>query len=409
MKRTHLLAGLVVAGSFALSGPVAADAVTDWEVIAEGVAFPGRAGPIVLVDLGLVQAAVHDAVQSIEGRFEPYFISVPGARGSKVAAVAAAAHGVLKGFYPTQGPTLDTTLANYLAGKGLTGDPGVAVGETVAAAYLPLRRLDPVPPTVFVGGTLPGEWRPTEPAFSPMFAPWAATFHPLTLTGPGRFRAPPPPALTSAQYTRDFNEVKALGSLEGSTRTPAQQNLALFWTDNPIAMWQRALREISAKQGLTIGNNARLFALVTLSMADSFLMSWDSKLHYNFWRPITAIQLAEQDGNPDTAAQPDWEPLLTTPPYPDYTSGMNNLAGAWTQSLTRFFHTNNMAFKLTSNSPVAVQTTRNYTQFSDAAADCVLVRILHGIHFRFADTAARTQGRAVANYVHDHYLLPTGN
>ena len=127
-----------------------------------------------------------------------------------------------------------------------------------------------------------------------MFAPWAATFHPLTLTGPGRFRSPPPPALTSAEYTRDFNEVKALGSLEGSTRTPAQQNLALFWTDNPIAMWQRALREISAKQGLTIGNNARLFALVTLSMADSFLMSWDSKLHYNFWRPITAIQLAEQ-------------------------------------------------------------------------------------------------------------------
>ena len=88
---------------------------------------------------------------------------------------------------------------------------------------------------------------------------------------------------------------------------------------------------------------------------------------------------------------------------------MNNLAGAWTQSLTRFFHTNNMAFKLTSNSPIAVQKTRNYTKFSDAAADCVLVRILHGIHFRFADTAARTQGRAVANYVHDHYLLPTGN
>ena len=192
---------------------------------------------------------------------------------------------------------------------------------------------------MFTGGTLPGEWRPTEPTFAPMFASWAATFHPLTLTGPGRIRAPPPPELTSDLYTTDFNEVKTLGALEGSTRTAKQTDLAMFWTDNPLAIWQRAVRAISAKQHLNIGNNARLFALLTLSMADSFLMTWDSKLHYNFWRPITAIQLAEDDGNPDTAAQSDWKPLLTTPPYPDYTSGQKQPGGrsdANTQALLRY-------------------------------------------------------------------------
>ena len=164
-----------------------------------------------------VQAAVHDAIQSYEKRFEPYYAEVKPA-GSKVAAAVAAAHGVLVGFYPAQAATLDATYGTYLANNGLTGNPGVAVGEAVAAMYLPLRRLDPNPlPAPFTGGTGVGQWRPTEsfidaappPDFAPMAFPWLGSFDPLTITGPARFRAPPPPDVTSERYTRDYNEVKA--------------------------------------------------------------------------------------------------------------------------------------------------------------------------------------------------------
>ncbi len=203
-----------------------ADAVTDWNEIAAAAVAAGRPGPIGQADLALVQVAVHDAIQAYEKRFEPYFAEVK-PKGRKVAAAVAAAHGVLVGFYPAQAATLDATYATYLADNGLTGNEGLAVGEAVAALILPLRRLDPNPlPAPFTGGTEIGQWRPTEsflpappPTLAPMAVPWMASFDPFTLTGPARFRAPPPPDLTSDVYTADYNEVKAKGALTNSTRT----------------------------------------------------------------------------------------------------------------------------------------------------------------------------------------------
>jgi hypothetical protein len=411
------LAGLVACVFLCWSAPVLADAATDWNEIAAASVAAGRPGPIGQMDLALVEAAAHDAVQAIERRYEPYYAEVANASGSPSAAVAAATHDVLVAFYPTQATTLDTTYFNYLADNGLGSDAGLAVGQAVAAAIVPLRRLNPDPlPAPYVGSTAVGQWRPTNsllgsppaPApFSPMATPWMGSFDPFTLTGSARFRAPPPPALTSARYTADYNEVKAMGSLTNSGRTPAQTDVAYFWTDNFAVQWNRALRAIANRHLHRIGDTARLFALANLATADALITAWDSKTYYNIWRPVTAIQEGESDGNPATAGDPTWQSLINNPNYPDYTSGANNVTGAMTGTLALFFGRDLMTFEVTSNAPPVVQRTRRYSRFSEAAQEVVDARVLLGIHFRFADTAARTQGTLVAEWVHDHFLLPT--
>ncbi len=408
----------VVLAALAWSGAANADAVTDWNDIANNAVAAGRPGPIGIQDLALVQLAVHDAVQSYEHRFEPYYADIRGAKGSKAAAVAAAAHGMLVAFYPAQASTLDATYGTWLANAGLTGDEGVAVGEAVAAKLATLRRLDPNPPAAPYTGVpgVIGQWRSTEsllpgppPTLSPMHAPWMSKFEPLALTGPARFRAPPPPDLTSDKYAKDYNEVKSLGSLTSATRTAEQTDIGNFWTDNFVVQWNRAVRGIIEKRVPNMGNRARLLALVNMAVADALITSWDSKLHYNFWRPMTAIRDGDLDGNPDTAGDPAWQPLVNNPPYPDYTSGANNVTGATTKMLELFFGRDDIAFTVTSNAPAAIKKERKYRSFTAASSQVVLARILLGIHFRTADVEARKQGRAVAQYVFSHQLQPVSN
>jgi hypothetical protein len=341
-------------------------------------------------------------------------VEIKGASGSRSAAVAAAAHDVLVGLYPAQATTLDATYANYLADKGLTGDPGLVVGQKVAAGILPLRRTtpDPLPPP-FIGGTEPGQWRPTEsflpggPAsFLPMAAPWLGSIDPMTLTSPARFRPAPPPALTSARYKKDFDEVKALGAYASTVRTAEQTDLAHFYSENFFTQWNRALRGIAQQHLNRTGDSARMFALANLALADTVITTWDSKRHYAFWRPLTAIREAANDGNSGTIADPNWQPLLNTPNYPDYTSGANNVTAAMTHTLALFFDTDRLTFEVTSLAPLAINKTRTYRRFSDAQADMVIARIYAGIHFRAADEVARKQGTRVADWVFDHFLLP---
>jgi hypothetical protein len=417
-----LLLGLVAL--VARAQPVHADAVVDWNEITVAAVTAGRPGPIGVVDIALVQIAVHDAVQALDRRYEPYFAEVYVSRGDRLranrsAAVAAAAHDVLIGIYPAQAVTLDATYFNYLASNGLDGDPGILVGQQVAARVLPLRRTNPNPlPAPFVGGTDPGVWRPTNsllgnppsPApFAAMAAPWMADFDPFTLTSPTRFRAPPPPALTSALYARDYNEVKELGARVSATRTAEQTDLAYFYSDATPTQWNRVLRGVANRYLRKNGESARLFALASLATADALITSWDSKRHYAFWRPVTAIQEGEADGNPATPGDPAWQSLINNPNYPDYTSGANSVTGAMTRTLELFFGTDKVAFEVTSLAPLAVQKTRSYSRFSDAARDCVDARVYLGIHFRFADVAARDQGRRVADWAFHHFLLPVGD
>jgi hypothetical protein len=418
MKR---FAGLVLCGLLGGAGPalaegVVASAVADWNQITVDAVTAGRPGPIGIVDIALVQVAVHDAVQAIEKRFEPYHFEMKHASGSRSAAVAAAAHGVLVAMYPAQAATLDPIYHSYLSDKGLTGDPGVGVGEQAAAGILPLRRVNPNPlPPPFVGRDEIGVWRPTPsflgnppapPPFSAMAAPWMGSLDPFTLTSSRRFRAEPPPALTSDRYAKDYQEVKAYGSLTSTARSAEQTDLAYFYSDNIPAQWNRALRGIATRYLRRTGDQARLLALANLATADALITSWEGKLHYVFWRPVTAIVQADNDGNPQTGAEASWQPLINTPPYPEYTSGANNVAGAMTRTLQLYFDTDRMTFDITSLAPQAVRKTRTYRRFSDAADDMVEARMLLGIHFRFGDTAARKQGQRVADWTFNHYLLP---
>jgi hypothetical protein len=329
---------LSLAMSLAVSSAVRADAVSDWNAIAiQTIASAGALVPPVhpgatsFLDGGMVQAAVYDAVESITGRFRPYAVHVPGASGSTAAAVAKATHDVLVNRFPSFKASLDTTYNNYLTAQGLAAtDPGVAVGAAAAAAIIALRANDgsfPPNPPPFIGGTAIGEWRPTTsyqpgppPSNSPMLAPWLATVTPFTLQSPSQFRAVAPPSVTSQRYTAAYNEVKAMGALASSTRTTDQTNMALFFSANYLVLWNRAVRDIATANQLSIDDSARLFALVNLAMGDAIITAWDTKLHFVFWRPVTAIQEGDNDGNPDTIGDPNWQPLINTPNYPDYTS-----------------------------------------------------------------------------------------
>ena len=398
------------------------DAVTDWNAIAVqalATASPPRPGPVAFLDMAVVQVAVYDAVQAIDRRFEPYHVEIPGATGSPDAAAAKAAHDVLVNILPGQTASLDTTYHDYLAAHGLAeGDPGVGVGALAAAGILALRANDGRVPTTlpppFVGGTALGVWRPTPsnppagppPSFAPMATPWLAAVPPFTLKSGDQFRAKAPPLLSSKRYATEYDEVKALGARFNSARTPEQTQLAYFYAGNPLILYNRVLREVAAAHTHNIGDNARLLALGTLAIGDAVITAWDSKRHYVYWRPITAIQEGNNDGNARTAGDPTWEPLLNTPNYPEYTSGANNVVGALTRSLELFFGTDHITFTVFSQHPLANPNTRTYQRFSDLSWDTVDVRIYQGIHFRSADEEARKQGRQVAEWVFGHFLRP---
>jgi len=380
LKRRSLI-GLVVCACVGWTGTVTVRAaptvVTYWNEVANAAVTIGRAGPAGALDSAIIAAAVHDAVQAIEGRYEPYYFSAPGSEGSTTAAVAAAAYGVLIRLYPTQGPGLTgltKKFDDYVLLNGLTGDPGLDVGDDAAAAlFTQYRPLIPLPN--YTGGTNPGEWRPTPP-------------------------------LTSSHYRRDYDEVKAFGSLANSKRDADQTDMAHFFSENFVAQMPRAVRGIVEAHVPETGDAARLFALTALAAADAVITCWDSKYHFSFWRPITAIREGENDGNAKTVGDPAWNPLINTPNYPDYTSGANNITGAHMKMLELFFGTDSFDFIITSNAPLAIDKTREYHSFSQAAQEVVEARILLGIHFRFADEQAREQGSHVAHWVFQKFLRP---
>src|SRR5258705_967677 len=314
-----------------LAAPISApaDAVADWNAIAVQAtlttcpapacvpAIPARPGPTGVLDVAMVQAAVYDSVQAIERRFKPYNVEIPAASGSPVAATAKAAHDVLVNRFPWQAAFLDMTYNRYLAShKGEESEAGVAVGGIAAAGIISLRANDGSfpnpPPPDFTGGIGLGEWRPTPPAFAPMVAPWLGSVTPFTIKSPSQFRPQPPPALTSPEYTRAYNEVKAMGALTNSSRTFEQTDLAQFWAANYLVLWNKVTRDIASAHVDNIGDSARLFALVDLAIADAVISAWDTKVAYVFWRPITAIRLGDDDGNPRTAGDPAWSPLTHT-------------------------------------------------------------------------------------------------
>ena len=411
MKRTRRigrLAALIVCCTLAWAGPARADAVTHWNEVAANAIAVGRPGPGGFLDLGLVQAAVYDAVQSIERRFKKYHVRIPDACGSSSVAAARASHDLLVSLYAsntTLVDSLDQAYLDYLDDNGLSAaDPGADVGSAVAALYVGLYRAGTTETSP--GGTGAGVWRPTNPPTNTQgFGPWVPSLTPFTLESASQFRVGPHPDLTSRRYSRDYDEVKKLGgdALTGHERTQEQTDLAIFYTTDFGRTWNRTLRGIADAHLDDISDTSRLFALANLAAADAFITVWDSKYYYNFWRPITAIREGDNDGNPHTKGNPTWTPFIATPPYPDYTSGANGVTAAYMGTLALFFGTNKFDFTVMT---VPGNLTREYTRFSHVLRDVVDVRILQGIHFRFADEAGRNQGLAVAFWVFKNFLRP---
>src|SRR5262245_11025993 len=405
-------------GAFGWPDVARADAVTDWHEIAGNTfctgADPAR-GPSSIIDIAIVHVAMYDAVQNIGGKYKPYHAQISGASGSPEAATAKAAHDTLVALWSAKAAEVGTAYKEYLVKKGLKeDDPGVAVGQKVAADILAFRAndgRDPKPmPAPYLGENAIGKWRTTPPQtgyYDQMRAPWLGTVKPFVIQSGSQFRGGPPPDMKSEQYTKDYNEVKGVGAATNSTRTPEQTELANFYRSEYLCpIFQSMPREIVKAHSKSLDESARALALVSMAVADSLITVWDSKKHFLFWRPITAINEGENDGNPATAGDPAWQPFLTTPPYPDYTSGGNGVTGATVGILTLWCGKDDVPFTVTSPSKEAKEKTRNYNSLSQYAQDMEDVRIYQGLHFRFADKASRDSGMKVAAEVFKNVGTP---
>jgi hypothetical protein len=413
---------------------VAADEVTKWNETAGKAAFESgvsNLGPIEARVYAMMHAAIHDALNAIDRRSQPYALNIPFTlEASPEAAVATAAHRVLVdqfnrlialGF-PSQQATLDAAYAESLAliPNGAAKTRGILIGRIAAAVILAIRVDDgwdsqPVQDFNYPQGTAPGEYKFTPPNNFAALTHWGKV-SPFVLRHASQFRPGPPYALTSRRYADDLNEIKRLGGdgvTTQSDRTPEQTQIALFWVESSPLQWNRIARTVSATKGLTMWENARLFALLNFALSDGYVGTFETKYHYNYWRPITAIREADTDGNPLTSADPTWTPLVDTPPIPDYDSGHSVEGGAGAQVLKRFFGTDAISFSTCSTTLPAGSTcndpspvTRSYSSFTEAADENGLSRILVGFHFRKAVTEGIEHGRKIADRAVNRFLRP---
>jgi PAP2 superfamily len=360
-------------------------------------------------NFAILHAAIYDAVNNIEPKFSPYLVRLPDVArsASKIAAADEAAHDVLVFLYPAFQASLDTELQLDLAQipDNKRKAQGVAVGQAVAAQLLAARGSDGanVTPPSHIPGTQPGDYQLTPPNFAPAdFTQWPKVT-PFALERADQFRPGPPPALTSATYTEVFNEVKDLGFIDSTTRTAEQTQIGKFWNGNIQDFWNEIAQTAALHHHLNLEHSARLFALLNISLADTTIAFFEAKYLYNFWRPVTAVQLADTDGNPQTEPNPTWLPLSTkTAPDPSYPGAHSAISKAGATVLS-FYFGERFAFDVSSESLPGV--TRHFTSFSAAAEEAGLSRIYAGQHFRTDHIAGKDLGGQVAEFIDDSILL----
>jgi hypothetical protein len=288
---------------------------------------------------------------------------------------------------------------------------GIDVGTAAARVMIDRRHDDGRPGTPsftapsFTIGSGPGEWRPFADGLAGNNWKWIGDMDPWLVRDPSAYATDGPRRLGSAAYATEFDQVKSLGAAGSTTRTADQTSMALFWADNAFAMWTRILRQLSTSQTprLSVEENARLFAMAYLTAADAQIACFQDKERWHFWRPQTAIRLADQDGNAATVADPNWTPLLANPPYPDHPSGHNCVSSSIVETLKDFFGTNRMSFSAT-HSTLGI--TRTFTRFSQATAEIRLARVYGGIHFMTADASGAALGKQIARYREEHFFRP---
>jgi membrane-associated phospholipid phosphatase len=391
-----------------------ADAVLYWnEVALSAIKTERTPPPQAARNLAILHAAMYDAVNALDGRHRPFRVALrPEGAVSAECAAAIAAHRVLLELYPrlvqSCDSALDAALANVPDGPAKEG--AVAWGQRVAEQILSWRAEDGSRRSVgYTPSNTPGLWRPTPPGFRAGLLPHWRYVMPFGVPTTRDFLPAIPPALNSAAYTEAFREVRDIGRVDGATRTPEQTTIALFWNDDagtvtPPGHWNRIAQTVARQRGLSLADNARLFALLNISLADAGIVCWEGKFGFSYWRPITAIHDADLDGNPDTAADRSWQSLLTTPPFPTYASGHSTFSGAAATALARFFGTDAIPFRIDSEGTPGV--IRSYAGFWAAAQEAGRSRIYGGIHFEFDNQEGLRTGRAVADHISRRYLLP---
>jgi hypothetical protein len=410
-RRLAFLTALLVA-----AGPAGADVVTDWNNAAlDSIRAQRTNPPVATRQLAIVHTAIFDAVNGLDRRFEPYHVAALGPAGASVeAAAAAAGHRALSAIYPGRTSIFDALLAQQLAAvaDGQAEDDGVAWGRSVADAILALRANDGSATAVAYQAPLGANWWVrTPPAFAPPLLPQWPFVTPWTMTSGSQFRTPGPPILTDPAYVAAWLEVYLLGRADSTVRTADQSEIAEFWNDGvgtqtPPGHWNEIAQTLAAQQGNTLIDNARLFALLTLTVADAAVVSWDNKYFYGHWRPHTGIVNADLDGNPATFRDPSWFNFITTPPFPSYTSGHSTFSGSSARILGRFFGRDDLTFSAVSDgSPGAV---RDFTSLTQAAEEAGQSRIYGGIHWQYENRDALASGRALADYVFFNFLRPVG-
>jgi PAP2 superfamily len=406
LTRLAIVSAMILVGSGLRAD---ADVVRDWNM--QLLRVPSAVGPPQARVLAIMHVAMHDAINSITGEYETYRPPASAPFGaSAVAAGAAAAHRVLVTLLPSSMiPDYDAALLASLDG---IPEPerswGVNVGEDVASRLLAERSHDGFSVVVpYTPGSGPGAWVPTLPLFAPALLPGFGQVVPFALSRGDQFRPDGPPQLTSDEYAADVNEVQLRGDVNGETlqhRSHAESATARFWLGNSIPIFQQIARKISSDRDLSLSENARFFALLSIAGMDAYVAAWDAKYAYNFWRPVTAIRQADVDGNPATIGDPSWLPLGPTPPFPDYVSGHTTYTGAFVHVLERIFGTEPVTFTVTNpNVPVPEQS-RTYHSIQELSEEMIEARILAGIHFRTADVDGNRLGRQVAQFALTHEL-----
>jgi hypothetical protein len=406
----RLAAALLIA---AAGGPAQADAIAQWNAIAAdtitpppGVVYPAvtpeELRPIYSTDLATLHVAMYDAVNAIAGGYEGFAVSPtsPTAGASAEAAAGAAACRVLQGLFPNRAPQYATPCLPYQAtSQGSEATlRGIAVGIEVANGVLALRSNDGrTTNVVYVPGSEPGDFRGVNPVNT--FGPFV---RPFTLRSPAQFRADGPPALGSATYAADFNEVKRLGASGSIVRSPEQEEIARFHTEPPPRFWPRNLRPFIS-DGRSLLENARLTAMVWVAQSDVTVACFESKYEYEFWRPQTAIPLAETDGNDATTDDDGWTPVVPTPNHPEYPAAHACAAGAAAEVLRSFFGTKKLGFAFSST---VTGTEHAFASTDDMVKELQVARIYGGMHFRTSTVHGKVLGTKVGRWVSTRYFRP---
>lgn len=412
MKK-RVLSG-VLSGWLLLSGSAQSNPVLEWNAQMMAAIRLETTGPTLSSrNLAILHLAIYDAVNSVARIAQPYQVMLEAPLDTSAEAAAmAAGHEVMRALYPSLNGSTDNLFELEMGSLASTASltNGLELGRRVAQLTLESRKGDGSTTQIpYIPSADPGQWRRTPPFFRPPLDPHWGLVQLFALPDKGPFMPPPPPSMKSREYADALNEVKELGRKVSAVRTAEQSDIAVFWSDfsytaMPPGHWHEIAASIARERGVPFTECARLFGLISLAQADSAIVCWLTKFKYNTWRPVTAIQRADEDGNEQTEPDRTWESHLISPPFPEYTSGHSTFSAASARVLATYFGTDALEFSAVSDSLPGVR--RSFTSLAACADEIGMSRIYGGIHFAFANREGKRCGARIGSYVCGNYLIP---